>query len=265
MWEKEYIFGIHQYIKDQQVAFFHPVSLDLGPPPSLEIGSGPFKRLPLIGLGEKYLNLSKSPSLKATQPTFVITIHSTFNHQAQTSQASFPSNPLELPLHLSRFHQSVGSYIMNKLTSTDWFMLGNNTQRVHRTQPPYPPRKGPLSEALNTMATAPNMDEGNPTEPQPQQNAVAQLRRGPNGWSGTGKFYRVMDNVIKIKNSDGDKNHVPTPEQRIFAYDEQDNFSQHVLLTKNDDLYQLWMAKIGPCLADWVLGKNPEGAFRHFR
>jgi hypothetical protein len=110
------------------------------------------------------------------------------------------------------------------------------------------------------MATTPNMDEDNP-----QQNAVAQLHRGPYGWSGTGNFYRVRDNVIKIKNSDADKDHVPTQEQRVFAYDAQDNFSQHVLLAKNDDIYQLWMVKIGPCLADWVLGKNPEGAFRHFR
>jgi len=104
------------------------------------------------------------------------------------------------------------------------------------------------------------MDNGNPTEPQPQQNAVAKLHKGQNGWTGSGKLYRVMDNVIKIKNSDADRNHVPTDEQRVFAYDEQDNFSQHVLLAKSDETYQLWMAKIGPCLADWVLGKNPEAS-----
>jgi hypothetical protein len=39
------------------------------------------------------------------------------------------------------------------------------------------------------------------------------------------------------------------------------NFSEHVLLQSGDDLYHLWMDKIGPYLGDWVLGMSRYGMF----
>jgi len=59
--------------------------------------------------------------------------------------------------------------------------------------------------------------------------------------------------VIKIKNSDGDPSIVPTEQQRRKTYDEFGNYSQYVQQYKTDDVFQLWMSKIGPYLADWAL------------
>ncbi|KAH9046764.1 hypothetical protein EDB84DRAFT_1435312 [Lactarius hengduanensis] len=41
-------------------------------------------------------------------------------------------------------------------------------------------------------------------------------------------------------------------------YDESGNFSQHVQQFKGDPVFQLWMTKIGPYLADWVLDKRDD-------
>lgn len=107
---------------------------------------------------------------------------------------------------------------------------------------------------------------GNPTAPYDSSvMPTPELRKGDRGWSGKGwttkgETWRVVDNVIKIKFSDADPSRVPTPEQRIRTVDEEGNFSHHVLMSEDHELYQLWMRKIGPYLGDWVLGKGRYGA-----
>lgn len=101
----------------------------------------------------------------------------------------------------------------------------------------------------------------NSTGPQ-QGNTLPRLHHGPDGWSGSGPHFRIVGNVIKIKESDANITHVPNEEQRRRVYDEEGNFSEHVQQTTDDRLYQLWMRKIGPYLGDWVLGKGHRGAFQ---
>ena len=107
---------------------------------------------------------------------------------------------------------------------------------------------------------------GNPTTPHDNiVTLVPELRKSKDGWSGKGwsprgETWRVVNNIIKIKHSDGNPTRAPCFEQRQRMVDDQGNFSVHVLLGQNDPLYQLWMRKIGPYLADWVLGKSRYGA-----
>ena len=95
---------------------------------------------------------------------------------------------------------------------------------------------------------------------------VPELRRGENGWSGRGwsadepETWRVVNNIIKIKYSDGDHSRVPSWEQRQRTVDDERNFSQYLQLDRGNHLYELWMRKIGRYLGDWVLCKNPYGA-----
>jgi len=93
---------------------------------------------------------------------------------------------------------------------------------------------------------------GNPTAPP----WLPELIRGPNGWSGRCDDFRVVDNVINIRNSDANSNHTPSAEQRERQVDDEGVFQQHVQLAMNEPIYQLWMNKIGPYLGDWVLGKG---------
>ncbi|KAF8471344.1 hypothetical protein DFH94DRAFT_674345 [Russula ochroleuca] len=83
-----------------------------------------------------------------------------------------------------------------------------------------------------------------------------QLTLGPDGWEGEGKYFGVRYNVIKIKNTDAETSHAPSAKQRLGTKDEDGIFSQHEQLEMKDPIYQLWMFKIGPYLADWVLGKH---------
>jgi len=104
----------------------------------------------------------------------------------------------------------------------------------------------------------PNM--GNSIEVQPEDNPY-NLKKGEKGWSGSSEHFGVRYNVIKIKDSDGDQMNVPSLEQRRKIYDENGNFSQHVLLQPGDDIYNLWMDKVGPYLGYWVLDKGFYGMF----
>jgi len=88
---------------------------------------------------------------------------------------------------------------------------------------------------------------------------LPELIKGPNGWSGRCDVFRVVDNVINIKNSDANSNRTPSVEQRERRV-EEGIFQQHVQLSSNEHIYQLWMCKIGPYLGDWVLGKGRHGA-----
>jgi hypothetical protein len=92
------------------------------------------------------------------------------------------------------------------------------------------------------------------------QPSVPKLRGGINGWTGKGKTWRVVNNVIKIKNTDASSSRAPSSEQRKLTVDDEGNFSVHIQLEDKHETYQLWMNKIGPYLADWVLGKARYGA-----
>ena len=77
-----------------------------------------------------------------------------------------------------------------------------------------------------------------------------------NGWKCTSQHFRVVSNVIKIKNSDAEADITPSEQQRHKTVDHLGNFSQHKQQYRTDPLFQLWMNKIGPYLADWVLDKR---------
>jgi hypothetical protein len=80
------------------------------------------------------------------------------------------------------------------------------------------------------------------------------------GYEGSSEHFGVKLNVIKIKNSDAVVGNWPTEEQRKRTVVDG-KFSQHKLKEPGDDTYQWWMSKIGPYLADWVLGLPRYGAF----
>ncbi|KAI9453473.1 hypothetical protein BJY52DRAFT_841035 [Lactarius psammicola] len=86
------------------------------------------------------------------------------------------------------------------------------------------------------------------------------LERKGDGWSckKQNKRFRVVKNVIKIKQSDAKPENVPTEQQRHKMYDESGNFSQHVQQYQGDHIFQLWVHKIGPYLADWVFDKRSD-------
>ena len=99
--------------------------------------------------------------------------------------------------------------------------------------------------------------------PEPQDTfTLPILEKNANGWEGKCKTFRVVHNVINIKYSDGNPNRVPSAEQRVRTVDDEGNFSHHVQLSENEEIFQLWMRKIGPYLGDWVLGKGRNGTFR---
>ena len=137
-----------------------------------------------------------------------------------------------------------------------------------------PERRGPpLTQTLNTMNSdqlasiypPQSMDQAEMAQLSstgPQENVtIPQLARFANGWQGMGQHFRVLDNVIKIKNTDAVPEHVPSVEQRMGMVDEHGNFSQYEQVTPDKVLFHRWMNKIGPYLADWVLHKSPNGAF----
>ena len=100
-----------------------------------------------------------------------------------------------------------------------------------------------------------NLD-GNVTQPQ----WIKGPTRGVDGYEGTSEHFDVRFNIIKIKNTDAVADNAPSEKQRQFTVHEG-KFSQHELQVVKDDAYQLWMCKIGPYLADWVLGLPRRGAF----
>jgi hypothetical protein len=89
-----------------------------------------------------------------------------------------------------------------------------------------------------------------------------QLEWSSDGWSGRNEHFRVVKNIIKIKKTDADISNIPTERQREWNMDEEGIFSVYEEIKEWDNhIYQLWMGKMGPYLADWVLGKSPNGAF----
>ncbi len=105
----------------------------------------------------------------------------------------------------------------------------------------------------------------NPTESQENVTQLAQWKTGPtkgsNGYNGTGEHFRVKDSVIGIKNSDAVSDHQPREEQRQRRVDEEGIFSFYEQQDRDSETYQDWIQKIGPYLADWVLGLPRNGAF----
>lgn len=112
------------------------------------------------------------------------------------------------------------------------------------------------------MDLDPNLTEsqGNVTQPQWDKGP----RKTPDGYEGSSKLFGVRVNVIKIKKSDAVLGHMPTEEQCQETVDEKGNFSQYEQQKNGDETYQLWMRKIGPYLADWVLQLPRHGAFSAF-
>lgn len=105
------------------------------------------------------------------------------------------------------------------------------------------------------------MNQSESTNASDESPSNFSLNRRSNGWSGQSEHFRVVGNVIKIKTSDADVNILPTEQQRRKMYDETGNYSQHVEQYKGDPVFQLWMSKIGPYLADWVLDKRNDRAW----
>ena len=97
------------------------------------------------------------------------------------------------------------------------------------------------------------------------QGNVTQLQwdigpRKSGGYEGSNKLFGVRFNVIKIKNTDAVIGNVPSEELRQRTIDDEGIFTYYELQEQRDDAYQLWMNKIGPYLADWVLGLPRHGA-----
>jgi len=78
--------------------------------------------------------------------------------------------------------------------------------------------------------------------------------KGPDGFSGSGEHFGVKYNVIKIKDTDAVFSNFPSEELREKSFDEDGKFSYYEQHKKESDVYQDWMNKIGPYLADWALG-----------
>jgi Transcription-silencing protein, cryptic loci regulator Clr2 len=154
--------------------------------------------------------------------------------------------------------------------------IGNNHQKAQKAFQLLPIRKAqsaPFSTSLDILNIPQSIQpsknkmlsegaDANGAQDEPL-SLVPLLQRGPNGWSGQGQNFKIVNNVIKIKVTDASLGHVPSTEQRLRIMDDQGNFSQHVQVGRDDDLYKLWMSKIGPYLADWVLGKGRNGNVHH--
>ena len=145
--------------------------------------------------------------------------------------------------------------------------------RAHVAYRPYPhnravhlpPRINTLNRHFPALDNMNQSDTNNSTEEYPAQSPQEfRLRRTNDGWTGKHENFRVVNNVIKIKYSDADENIAPTEQQRRKMYDASGNYSQHKQLFQEDHVFQLWMSKIGPYLADWVLNKRNDGAWLFF-
>jgi hypothetical protein len=99
-------------------------------------------------------------------------------------------------------------------------------------------------------------DQSHPNTPTDVSPQDFRLARGHDGWGGGNRRFRVVGNVIKVKNSDADPSILPSRQQRRKMFDDSGNYSQHVQQARGDPVFQLWMNKIGPYLADWVLDKR---------
>ena len=157
-------------------------------------------------------------------------------------------------------------------------LLFLGSKKAHRANHPYPRPKnsGPLSQTHNNIDSHPTSS----IYPPPQMDldpSLAELQEnvtqpqwdvGPlktnDGYEGRSKHFGVKMNVIKIKNTDAVPGNAPNEEQRQLSVNERGNFSQYIQQTNGDDTYQLWMRKIGPYLADWVLQLPRHGAFPAF-
>ena len=84
--------------------------------------------------------------------------------------------------------------------------------------------------------------------------------RKSGGYEGSNEHFGVRLNVIKIKNTDAVIGNIPSEELRRRTIDNEGIFTYYELQEQRDDAYQLWMNKIGPYLADWVLGLPRYGA-----
>lgn len=157
------------------------------------------------------------------------------------------------------------------------FFLGS--KKVYRASHPYlhrPKNSSPLSQANslinNTTQTLPSVypppqmdlldlnlteSQGNVTQPQWDQGPW----RGHDGYVGSNDHFKVKYNIIKIKNTDAVIDNLPSEELRERKYDDEGGFSYYEEQRLRDDVYQLWMNKIGPYLADWVLNLPRRGAF----
>jgi len=103
----------------------------------------------------------------------------------------------------------------------------------------------------------PQVDQLDPNFTESQDVTQPQWDIGPwkthDGYEGSNEHFGVKYNIIKIKNTDAVHDHMPSEEQRQLTIDEEGKFSQYELQRAGDDTYELWMRKIGPYLADWVL------------
>jgi hypothetical protein len=183
------------------------------------------------------------------------------------------------PYNFSRFHPLVSYYIINQVAySINLLFLGN--KKVQRAKHPYLPRPKnsiPLSQAQNLlnnnhptisiypppqMDLDPNLTESQGNVTQPQWDI------GPfkthDGYEGSNQHFGVRVNVIKIKNTDAVLGHMPSEEQQQLSVNKKGKFSKYEQQKMGDETYQLWMSKIGPYLADWVLHLPRHGAFSTF-
>jgi hypothetical protein len=175
------------------------------------------------------------------------------------------------PYKLSRFHPSVRYSVINWVAySINLPLLGR--KKPHRASHPYQSRHNnstPLLQAHNIIHNShptsiyppPQMDQLDPNLTQPQWDTGPIKSHA--GYTGSNEHFGVRENVIKIKNSDGVLDHIPSEEQRRGT-EEDGKFSQYELQKTRDDTYQLWMNKIGPYLGDFALGLPRRGAFLSF-
>jgi hypothetical protein len=160
--------------------------------------------------------------------------------------------------------------------SINLLLLGS--KKVHRANHPYPRPKnsGPLSQTHNTinshpissiypppqMDLDPNLTESQGNVTQPQWDVGP--RKSDDGYKGSNEHFGVNYNVIKIKKTDAVLGNAPSEEQRQLSINERGIFSQYKQQENEDEIYQSWMRKIGPYLADWVLHLPRHGEFSAF-
>ncbi|KAN0116009.1 hypothetical protein V8E52_006315 [Russula decolorans] len=101
------------------------------------------------------------------------------------------------------------------------------------------------------MDLDPNLTESQGNVTQPQWDVGP--RKSDDGYKGSNEHFGVNYNVIKIKKTDAVLGNAPSEEQRQLSVNERGIFSQYKQQENEDKIYQSWMRKIGPYLADWVL------------
>lgn len=105
----------------------------------------------------------------------------------------------------------------------------------------------------------PNLTEsqGNVTQPQWDQGPW----KSHDGYIGRNDHFGVKFNIIKIKTTDAVVGNLPSEDLRERTYNDEGVFSYYEEQKQGDHVYQLWMSKMGPYLADWGLNLPRRGAF----